>query len=41
VPEHWRLGVVEWSVLEAMDHLGLRPDHPHRKCASIVGRVAE
>ena len=41
MPEHWRLGVVERSVLEAMDQLGLRPDRLHRKCANIVHRAAE
>jgi DNA gyrase/topoisomerase IV subunit A len=41
VADHWRLGLVERSVLETMDHLGARPDRPHVKCARIVQRLAD
>ena len=41
MPEHWRLGSVERSVLESFDQLGARPDRPHTKCAKVVDRVAQ
>lgn len=40
VSDHWRLGVVERAVLEALDALEARPDRPHRKCANVVSRMA-
>src|SRR5262245_10979478 len=39
--DHWRVGVVERAVLETLDDVGARPDGPHRKCASVVRRLAE
>jgi DNA gyrase subunit A len=39
MPEHWRLGVVERSVLEALDQLGARPDGHHVKCAKTVRQL--
>lgn len=39
--DHWRLGVVERSVLEALDAMDARPDRPHRKCARIVHQLAD
>jgi DNA gyrase subunit A len=41
MPEHWRLGVVERHVLEALDRIGAGPDRPHRRCADIVQVLAD
>ena len=37
MPDQWRLGLVERSVLEALDRGGARPDRQHRKSANTVG----
>ena len=40
--DRWRLGLVERSVLEAMDELGARgPDRPHLKCSRFVKFLAD
>ena len=36
MPDNYRLGVVERSVLEALDQIGARHDRPHRKSANVV-----
>ncbi len=41
MPDHWRLGVVDRCVLEALDRIGARPDGHHRKCANVVDVLAE
>jgi len=39
--DRWRLGLVERSVLEAMDEFGARgPDRPHMKCSRFVQFLA-
>ena len=38
--DNFRLGVVERSVLEALDQIGARRDRPHRKSANVVGVLA-
>src|SRR5437868_2563170 len=39
MPESWRLGVVERSVLEALAAADALPGRAHRKCANIVNRM--
>jgi DNA gyrase subunit A len=39
MPEHWRLGTVERSVLETLVEANALPNRPHRKCANLVGRM--
>jgi DNA gyrase/topoisomerase IV subunit A len=40
VADNFRLGVVERSVLEALDQIGARHDRIHRKSANVVGVLA-
>jgi DNA gyrase subunit A len=41
VSERTGLGVVEVSVLEALDELGARPERPYVKCARVVQLLAD